>query len=171
MPPPDTDCFPKAVRLAESDEHGGNMRGERLLNQFRRASTSQRWLPTWQTVCGAHKSHSSAERTWEMCPALITGMVHMGLLMQQPGATRRFRQAMRRVLADSLRVITNVSVTSLPEEAREHKRAMLSLFMPSKTQPLKRALVEVVADRLLNGDWSQKLVQHFCIGRSCCSSP
>ena len=155
------DVFPVLFRLTETDEAGGNGRGEHMIMHER--------PPQWRLAhlyCMAHKLHSTATKTFQMSPLesnTVSAIIHLGLQMSEGGAARRLRLACKSLVEDELEVYHQRAMVSV--EAERFKTDIISLFLPE--QPKKRAFVNMLAS-FLNGSWDLPRLRHHCMG--CCAS-
>ena len=164
-PPAFATSFDHHWRVIECDEAGGNRRAEQLLSLERPKS----WKTT-TVLCTAHKVHACAERTWSLqpFPQIMSGLINTSLYLKNPGCMRLLREALEQQLREMPLDILRSPASSAA--AASHRSWLVQLLGPGfKNQPRRQALLEVISQNLLNGDWSKPCLQHHCPA-SCCSS-
>ena len=82
-----TEMFQHVLRLAESDEAGSNLRGERLLHEARGGR-----VDVLHTLCAAHKAHSGATRTMALSihAPMFSAMINLCKVMWDRKVLQRF---------------------------------------------------------------------------------
>ena len=157
--------FDHYLRIAETDDHGGNRRGEKILAQKLQRSSRQ-WSHL-HMMCKGHKLHAAAVRCWHLQPSLLAGLIHSGKMLQESNGLQELNVAIMKVVDARLRVFT-------PAEFREsvamadYKAQILRMYSPPSSQPRRLATVKLTTS-LLNGDWQDSVwLQHVC--HSCCPS-
>ena len=161
-PPPSLRIFRDAIRVAESDEDGANVRGERLLKHCRAKSHSELFL--LHCFCSAHKVHSSAESVWELSPNLISAIIHCCKLLQDPVMIRALRTTLREEIRKRVQVYYSGGISP---QATHFRNEMTKHFLPP-LQHVRRRLAMQQCLELLNGDMRGRELSHYCKGPSCC---
>ena len=160
----DSSGFAWRFRIAECDEHGGNMRAESLLRRLDQDTTSGTIL------CNAHKVHTSAMFTFSLgpAPALLHGLVHVALWLQGAGAYAKFK---KQVLAELMERPLKIYVREkCPHQAEMHRQRCIKAFGPkAQEEPRRSVLLSVFSQEVLNGNWASSTLEHYCRGESCCS--
>eukprot|EP00971_Amphidinium_carterae_P277382 5504964-Amphidinium_carterae.9 len=128
----------------------------------------------WQglvNICSAHKIHASATKTWDMhpFPAVVSGIIHAGLLFRNPSALGLFKEALRQEL--QRRPLKMYVHTEPSAKTRAFRQQCLRLFGPRHSEkPRRAALLDVIGEHLLNGNWQASALEHYCSGSLCCTS-
>ena len=161
-PPPNLEAFKYLLRVVEVDEYSANLRAEALTM----AARPDEWR-NGLFLCMGHKCHKSAERTWMLpgVPPVLSGLTHCNLFL----ASGQTLTTLRRALLDELanRPISIIKDARCSEEASRHRRKMVALFGPKPEQhPRRCATLEVMEQRVFNGDWKSEHIEHYCDG--CC---
>ena len=161
------DCFSHRLEIAECDEYGANSRALQLTkndNKFNWTSTV--------LLCGAHKLHAAAEKTWQMASTspIVSGLIHAALFLRTPGKLRELHHALRRIVSTWPIRVRHHERCDLQHE--QHRKLCLQLFAPPPLeQPRRAALAHTIASDLLNGNWLLTgTLEHFCKGPTCCQS-
>eukprot|EP00971_Amphidinium_carterae_P352971 6492784-Amphidinium_carterae.2 len=165
-PPPTASIFKHKWRVLETDAAAANMKAERV----KMATLS---VQNWRSLhghCVAHRVHTVAARLFD-CPGstqhVIKGCIRSLLVLQAPGALRKFKAAVLDLCIDQpVNVVVN---DDLMPEALQYREKVLSLFLPNHERSRARATVDMISEKLLNGDWRSPIVQHHC-QQGCCSS-
>ena len=164
LPAVDTSVFARSYRIAECDEHGGNMRAEAMLCQ----QHPERVCAT--ILCNAHKIHASAMFSFHLdpVPELLHGLVHLALWLQGGTSYNNFKQ---HLIAELRRRPFKIILHSgSSPEATAHRERCIKAFGPDPgTEPRRAAWLRVFADSVLNGSWLCEELQHHCKGPACCS--
>ena len=153
----------KVFRIAECDEHSANLRAERLLTACRPSPWQD---ATLVCICAAHKAHSSAERTWQFCLPLLTGMTNTSRALMDIEVLKHIKEQIKVEIEKRLVIDWHPKTDVEATHFREHAMA---LFLPPPSQPRRRARMEE-ACALLNGNWTkQRVLIHHC-HEGCCGS-
>eukprot|EP00971_Amphidinium_carterae_P162120 3213710-Amphidinium_carterae.1 len=105
-------------RVSEADEAPANARAERLWSAHAQNAA------LLQLFCVPHKVHTCTEKTWLLCPAVLTGSVRTLLTMQSAAQVMRVQCALDKVIEERLKV----SHEPLTPEAAAHRSRILSLW-------------------------------------------
>ena len=152
------------IRICEADEAPANGRCESLILQ-ERAEIGQRWCHL-NSVCLAHKLHTSVQHSWNLMAETLTGIIHCSLHLSSAGNMKRLRDAVPALVEKELRI---VEFAQLSSQELHYKDTVLNLCLPSREQPRKRGAVQTLAC-LLNSSWDEcRPLTHHC-SSSCCSS-
>ena len=135
------DSFERKVRISTSDQDGAIERAERS-----RASK----FDLVRVPCHIHIAAAMLKKAGAILDFDVTGMVHLSLALNTPGAMPGFRKALRQVLAKRLRVC----VGHPPPAATRANSTLLDLLFEGcgPYDPVRRAVIESMA----NGDWSSR---------------
>ena len=145
------------LRVAESDAFSGNMRAERLLQQSRGHELVH-------MTCLAHKTHGAAQRTFELAPQTLRGVVRTGWIMRQAGDLGQFRSWLRGFIQQR----AHLSHTAAPMDAssKNYRAYLVQFFRPRSAR--KKVTTDIIFT-LLNGDLRDpEILCHHCPGRHCC---
>eukprot|EP00971_Amphidinium_carterae_P293578 5828643-Amphidinium_carterae.2 len=151
-------------RLVETDSDPANLKHEWYLQR------DSAPMQTLHLPCTAHHLHRAAEHTWSLTPSLITGIVQVCMVMGEAQAMHKFEHALHEYVFTPGRVKRVLAGLALPQEANAYRRMLLELFLPPRTQPMRRAKVQAVFECILNGNLLAPSLEHYCSGPLCCSS-
>ena len=161
--PPNLEAIFKGnvFRISETDEDSACLRVERCVPLERDAAWTNAGL---NIICAAHKLHTSAERTWQMFPACVTGMIHVYKCLQDGDLLETLRRKTRQEIRLRLHIFKRGGPPPLSDQFKQH---MMRLFLPQRCHSRKYAIMMQLCE-FLNGDWRDKSgLQHYCCG-SCC---
>eukprot|EP00971_Amphidinium_carterae_P338262 6475514-Amphidinium_carterae.2 len=164
------ELFPQVHRVCETDDAGGNVKGERYQRDKLLALTEH--IPTCQALhvhhpCTAHKLHAVANKVWNIDSDTVSGILHVLLVVQAAQNWAKLQKAID-TLPESLVEVVPTEGSMLSTEAEEYRRAALEAFAPPTKYVRKRGVI-VLACCVLNGDWRSKTkLQHRCPGPECC---
>ena len=149
-------------RISECDAAGANLRAEAMLS----AESETSFTAIFQ--CSAHKGHKAAERCWQLpvFAKVISGLIHAGLTLSAPQALKLLRDGL--LVEVGSRPVRIFKVGAPSPESDVYRKKILSLFAPSKG-PRRRALLELMATTLLNGNWESHALEHDCLPHCRCS--
>ena len=146
------------LRCVETDEAGGNIRGERL---FQSSRGDLPWI-FLHSFCAAHKIHLMSERTWGLSKGTLKGALRSLLLFS---SAAHFSKSLH-TLVEEIPKMCQVVYNDLSTEGQQYRKSILNSFLP--TQPSKRSWVITSSMRLLNSDWRvPNVLMHRC-GPGCC---
>ena len=151
-PPPLS--FPFLLRLVDSDAASNNIRAERLLSEL----GWERWH-TLQVNCLCHQVHGGVNRSMDLHSMVRTGMRNLSLHLSENLVAAR---AALKALVSSDLVVAPFPARLSPT-AQSYRLQVTSLFTPPSSRT--RAVVAVISELVLNGDWRQRMTHH-CVG--CC---
>ena len=164
QPPDDalTSCFPFRARVVESDSLAANAKAERIL---RSEETQQQWR-RWHVLevqCYCHRAHTAAKRTFELMQSTLTGVTNVSLILQGPGMMAETRRVLQQMVRD---IAIVKDWPRLSTAAHLHRDNAMSLFTPGHRSA--KAVMKYVA-AILNGDWREGQLVHYCpLGSGCC---
>ena len=135
--------FRMKVRVATTDEHGGNLGAEKLVGNL--------LGDTWATLhhpCNVHCVARSFEKTFDLISTHIQGLIHFSLSLSVGSSMAKFRSCLAAIITERLSI--RIGYPSAEMEA--YRVAMLELFCQTGAHAsLKQHLLQ----RLPNGDWRQ----------------
>ena len=146
--------FPLQLRLVDSDAASNNHRCEALLAQM----GWRRWQML-QIDCVCHKIHGGMNRSMDLHSGTRTGMRNLALYLGENLVAAR--AALKALVASDLLVVHGAA--TLSPTAESYREQITAMFTPPSSRT--RAVVRVIAERVLNADWRQGLT-HRCSG--CC---
>ena len=161
--------FPIALRHSCTDRYTGNFKAESLLNED---------FPEFTNVhftCSIHKLYSVIEDATGCMDYDVSGILSIGVgISSDIGCVKTMHQIVTRLLVNRLVIYYQEP----PAHVAAYREHLLDLFIPlkkvqapgkhlSNRQALQR---RYILRYFLNGDWSQKELQHYC-AYSCCSHP
>lgn len=152
--------FPHVVHMSCSDRAASNLKAESSAEFTRRTSELR-----LHTTCAIHKAYSAHRALQEVDRAVVSGMLNTSLSMRSAGALACFRRGLALLLLGRLRIIKMHPPAEDTRQGR-YRAAVIDRFLgPDEgTRGLQRS---VTLCRILNGDWSQPHVQHYC-PEGCC---
>lgn len=141
--------FVQKTRAVCTDKASANMAAERLVLEERGKDWSH-----IHNFCSAHRVATCHEMTFVLINEHIKGMIHCVLSLHNGSAMSAFRAALREEVSSRFIVRRGV----LSEEASEHKRWILKLFVSHGQQlPMRRILLALCP----NGDWRRAEVEYI----------
>ena len=163
LPVLDTSGFAGSYRIAECDEHAGNMRAEAMLCQ----QHPERVCST--IICNAHKIHASAMFSFSLdpIPELLHGLIHMALWLQSGASYTNFKKVF---IAELQKRPVKVYLHACSAQASAHRERCVKAFGPEpRTEPRRAVWVRVLSEKIMNGSWQSHAIEHHC-SPSCCRS-
>ena len=134
-------AFERRIRLSITDAAGYNTRAEKYSGQPGAAKL--------HFLCDTHVLAGLHTKTFNLLSGPVDGMIKTSLCLQGAGTMGFFRRSLRKVLAEKLVLIREEP----PDDAKEHTRAMLDLYLGSDMQ---HAVLRATLSRLASGDWRKK---------------
>eukprot|EP00971_Amphidinium_carterae_P188011 3731835-Amphidinium_carterae.5 len=155
--------FKHLFRVAESDEGAENMKAERILLGGRSALWQK---GAFHVICAAHKAHTGSEKTWTYSQAIVSGMIHVSKISYDTAFIKAVHDTMTVEIKKRLLIIYS---SAMPAEAQHFREYAFQTFLPPKSAPKQRTLIEQMG-KLLNGNWLKiGVLEHRCSAQ-CCKS-
>ena len=159
--------FPLYLRVVESDGDSSNSKAELCLHAAANSEGNEQLadLGLLHLMCSAHRLHTAAQRCWAHEQSIVTGITRSCLVLAAGGAMQKLSQSIDALVAEQLVVVRNLPLSA---EAVSYRESLLTLLHIPTTTPRRKAELQVITTRILNGDWRRRrLVEHRChIG--CC---
>ncbi len=156
--------FPMRVRLSCTDKAGANFRCEAGLQE-------EGYMPdvtSCHVPCDVHRLSTSIGVSNKTVQTDVSGVLNCGLVCNEVGATRRFREFLKEIFLQELHIVHD----SPPGTAKERRDEIYNLFLPitgvtlsSRKSNLKR---RKILSTFLNGTLLEECCTHYCEG--CCAS-
>ena len=156
--------FPMRVRLSCTDKAGANFRCEAGLQE-------EGYMPdvtSCHVPCDVHRLSTCIGVSNKTVGTDVSGVLNCGLVCNEVGATRRFREFLKDIFQQELHIVHG----SPPDTAQERRDEVYNLFLPitgvtlsSKKSNLKR---RKILSTFLNGTLLEECCTHYCDG--CCAS-
>jgi hypothetical protein len=133
--------FSRDVTVSSTDDHPSNSLAEHWL-------TIDTKSPCLHLIDPAHKVASIAKRGMELKPDFTSGLIRFALSLKSPGAMRRLRLSMIKILKAKLVIRVGGELT---EDAQAYRHNVMAVFGASPGR--KNKLRQLVTEVLLNGNW------------------
>ena len=147
------------IRVVESDAAPANIKAEKILNAASNSSEEQP-VALLHSLCCAHRLHTSAQRCWAMEQDIITGLTRLCLVLSGAGAMGKIYGAIDVLVEQRFVHVQNVS---LPAAAKEYRARLTELALVPKSQPKRRADMDIIMTNIINGDLRKAdVIEHHC---------
>ena len=158
--------FKMSVRHSCTDRAPANYKAERLLGN------DYSWMWHVHTACDVHRLSTATQVAMTSVGFDTSGILSVGLAMQDLGAASGLQQVLAKILARSL--VVHHAVPPQDDCIEQYREQLFDLFLPLKGVQKARAWRNrkrrFIIAWFLNGRlWDKHEVSHFCPWGCCCS--
>jgi hypothetical protein len=154
--------FRHVVHLSHCDRASSNLRAEAMLRGKQKSVDSR--LPIH---CIVHKAHTAQTAQYDPVDRLVTGMLAWGLAMRPGGGIGKLREALRCLFRARLEIVRGAAGPGLDTRVGRMRQSRVDLFSDAAEIGPSGLVRRSVLLELVNGDWGDSVVKHYCIG--CCN--